>query len=71
MFERYDSGNVPVRRRQLKRARSKISKTRRELAAKTEREPDERPPHLFMAEVRILKAHRKIKGVGGILDLLS
>jgi hypothetical protein len=71
MFTGYSSVNMSVRHKHLKLDQSKIDKARRLFGVKTEQETVERALDLVIAEEPILRAHRKIKGVGGIVDVFS
>lgn len=71
MFTGYSSVKMSVRHKHLKLDQSKIDKARRLFGAKTEQEAVERALDLAIGEQPILRAHRKIKGVGGVVDVLS
>jgi hypothetical protein len=62
---------MPVRHKHLKLDQTKIDRARRLLGAKTEQETIERALDLALAEEPILRAHRKVKGRGGISDIFG
>jgi hypothetical protein len=59
---------MAVRHKHLKLEQSKIDRARRLLGARTEQETVERALDAVLAEAPILRAHRRIKAVGGFLD---
>ena len=56
------------RHKHLKLDQSKIDRARKILGAKTEQETVARALDLVLAEGRIVKVHRRLKGVGGFED---
>jgi hypothetical protein len=71
MFTNHNIVNMSVRHKHLKLDQSKIDKARRLFGAKTEQETIERALDIVIAEEPILRAHRKIKNVGGLSDFFS
>jgi hypothetical protein len=59
------------RHKHLKLDQAKIDRARKILGAKTEQETVERALDLVLAEERIVKAHRRLKGVGGFEDVFG
>lgn len=68
MFTIYDSVNMKVRHKHLKLDQTKLDRARRLLGLKTEQETVERALDMVVAEEPILKALRKARGVGGVVD---
>jgi len=58
-----------MRHKHLKLDQSKIDRAKKLLGTKTEQETIEQALDLVVAEERILKAHRKLGGVGGFEDV--
>jgi hypothetical protein len=58
-----------TRHKHLKLDQSKIDRAKKLLGTKTEQETIEQALDLVVAEERILKAHRKLGGVGGFEDV--
>ena len=54
-----------TRHKHLKLDQSKIDRAKKLLGAKTEQETVERALDLVLGEESILKAHRRVRGVGG------
>jgi hypothetical protein len=71
MFTRNNSVNVAIRHKHLKLDQTKIDKARRLLDVSTEQETVDRALDLVIAEDAILRAHRKVKGVGGVVDVFG
>lgn len=69
MFTLRSSVNM-TRHKHLKLDQSKIDRAKKLLGAKTEQETIERALDLVIGEERILKAHRKLGGVGGFEDVV-
>jgi len=63
--------NMAVRHKHLKLDQGKIDKVRRLFGVKTEQETIELALDLALAEEPLLRAHRKVRGVGGITDVFS
>lgn len=68
MFTLRSSMNM-TRHKHLKLDQSKIDRAKKLLGAKTEQETIERALDLVIGEERILKAHRKLGGIGGFEDI--
>jgi hypothetical protein len=60
-----DSSVNMTRHKHLKLDQSKIDRAKKLLGAKTEQETIERALDLVLGEERILKAHRRLRAVGG------
>ena len=63
--------NMAVRHKHLKLDQGKIDKVRRLFGVKTEQETIELALDLALAEEPLLRAHRKVRGMGGITDVFS
>jgi len=59
------------RHKHLKLDQSKIDRAKKLLGSKTEQETIERALDLVLGEEGILKAHRRIKGVGGFESIFE
>ena len=57
-----------TKHKHLKLDQSKIDRAKKLLGAKTEQETIERALDLLLAEEPILKAHRRLKAVGGFKE---
>lgn len=55
-----------IRHKHLKLDQSKIDRAKRLLGAKTEQETIDRALDLVLAEVPILRVHKRVKNVGGV-----
>jgi hypothetical protein len=71
MFMDHNIVNMAVRHKHLKLDQTKIDRARRLLGTKTEQETVERALDLALAEAPILRAHRKIRAVGGLSDVFG
>jgi hypothetical protein len=71
MFTDYNSVNMAIRHKHLKLDQTKIDKARRLFGVKTEQETIDRALDLALAEEPLLRAHRKVRGVGGLTDVFS
>jgi len=71
MFTSDSSMNMAIRHKHLKLDQTKIDRARRLFGLKTEQETVERALDLALAEEPILRVHRKVKGAGGIVDILG
>ncbi len=71
MFTNYHSVNMSLSHKHLKLDQAKIDKARRLLGLATEQETLDRALDLIIAEERILRAHRKVKGSGGVVDIFG
>ena len=71
MFTEHASMNMAIRHKHLKLDQTKIDKARRLLGLSTEQETVETALDLVIAEEPILRAHRKVKSVGGVVDLFG
>jgi hypothetical protein len=60
--------NMAVRDKHLRLDQEKIDRARRVLRVRTEQETIERALELVLAEEAILRAHRKVKALGGFSD---
>ena len=58
-----------IKHKHLKLDQSKIDRAKKLLGAKTEQETIERALDLVLGEEPILKAHRRVKKVGGFEDV--
>ncbi|HEX7670181.1 MAG TPA: hypothetical protein VF395_11380, partial [Polyangiaceae bacterium] len=65
------SMNMTVRHKHLKLDQKKLDRARKLICAKTEQETVERALDVLLGEEPILRAHRKVKGVGGLLDVFG
>ena len=63
--------NMAVRHKHLKLEQSKLDRARRLLGVKTERETIEQALDVLLGEEPILRAHRRVKGVGGFVDVFG
>lgn len=63
--------NMAKRHKHLKLEQTKIDRARRLLRAKTEQETVERALDILLGEEPILRAHRRVKGVGGFVDVFG
>lgn len=59
---------MSIKHKHLKLEQSKIERARRYLGVKTEQEAIERALDLLLADEAIVRAHRKARRVGGIVD---
>ena len=71
MFTIHTFVNMAIRHKHLKLDQRKIDKARRLFGLKTEQETVERALDLVIAEEPILRAHRKVRGTGGVADVFS
>jgi hypothetical protein len=62
---------MPIRDKHLRLDQSKIDRARRVLRVRTEQETIERALDLIIAEEPILRAHAKVKGAKGFVDLFG
>ncbi len=58
-------------RKHLKLDQAKIDKARRLLGLATEQETLDRALDLVISENPLLRAHRKVKGTGGMVDIFG
>ena len=68
VFTKRYSVNMTIRHKHLKLDQRKLDRARRLIRAKTEQETVERALDVLLGEEPILRAHRKVKGVGGMVD---
>ncbi len=61
---------MSLKHKHLKLHQGKIDRARRILDVKTEQETVERALDIVLAEERIVRAHRRVRGVGGFRDVL-
>jgi hypothetical protein len=71
MFTNYYLVNMPLSHKHLKLDQAKIDKARRLLGLATEQETLDRALDLIIAEEPILRAHRRVKGSGGVVDIFG
>jgi hypothetical protein len=71
MFTKYTFVYMAVRHKHLKLDQDKIDRARRLFGLKTEQETIERALDLALAEEPLLRAHRRVRGVGGVADVFS
>ena len=71
MFTKWYSVNMAIRHKHLKLDQRKLDRARRLIRAKTEQETVERALDVLLGEEPILRAHRRVKGVGGIVDVFG
>jgi len=71
MFTNYAFMNMSLSHKHLKLDQAKIDKARRLLGLATEQETLDRALDLVIAEEPILRAHRKVKGTGGVVDIFG
>jgi hypothetical protein len=71
IFTNYHFVNMPLSHKHLKLDQAKIDKARRLLGLATEQETLDRALDLIIAEEPILRAHRKVKGSGGVVDIFG
>ncbi len=71
MFTNSYSMNMAIRHKHLKLDQAKLDRARRLIHAKTEQETVELALDVLRGEEPILKAHRKVKGVGGLQDVFG
>jgi hypothetical protein len=60
-----------IRHKHLKLDQTKIDRARKLLGTKTEQETIDRALDLVLSEEAIVKAHRRLKGVGGFEDVFG
>jgi hypothetical protein len=68
MFMDYDPVNMALKHKHLRLDQAKIDRARRVLRVRTEQETIERALELVIAEEPILRAHEKVRGIGGFSD---
>lgn len=69
MFTLLSPVNMALRHKHLKLDQAKIDRARRLVGAKTEQETMDRALDLLLAEERILRVHRQVKGAGGFTEV--
>jgi hypothetical protein len=62
---------MAVRHKHLKLDQNKLDRARRLIRAKTEQETVETALDLLLGEEPILRAHAKVRGVGGMVDVYA
>jgi hypothetical protein len=62
---------MAVKHKHLKLDQGKIDRAKRLMQARTEQETIERALDLVLAEEPILRAHRRVRAVGGLDDVFS
>lgn len=63
--------NMALRHKHLRVDQRKLDRARRFLGARTERETVERALDLLLGEERIVRATRRVGGVGGVEDVFG
>ncbi len=63
--------NMALKHKHLRLDQGKIDRARRVVGVKTEQETIEIALDLLIAEEPILRAHRKVRGVGGVTDVFG
>jgi hypothetical protein len=63
--------NMAVRHKHLKLEQTKLTRAKRLLGAKTEQETVERALDVLLGEEQVLKALRKSRAVGGLVDVFG
>jgi hypothetical protein len=63
--------NMAIRHKHLKLEQSKLDRAKRLLQAKTEQETVERALDVLLGEEPILRAHKKLRGIGGFDDVFG
>jgi len=63
--------NMAIRHKHLKLEQRKLDRAKRLLNAKTEQETVERALDVLLGEEPILRAHRKVRGIGGFADVFG
>ena len=71
MFTEHTSVNMAIQHKHLKLDQAKIDKARRLLGLATEQETLDRALDLILAEEPIVRVHRKVKGVGGVVQVFG
>jgi hypothetical protein len=71
MFMLGSSVNMAVRHKHLKLEQTKLDRAKRLLGVKTEQETVERALDVLLGEEPILRAHRRVKGAGGFVDVFG
>ena len=69
MFTVGSSVNMAIRHKHLKLDQVKLDRARRLLRVATEQETVERALDLLLSEEPILRAHRRVRAVGGFVDV--
>jgi len=62
---------MAIRHKHFKLEQTKLDRARRLLGAKTETEAVEQALDVLLGEEPILRAHRRLKGVGGFVDVFG
>jgi len=62
---------MALRHKHLKLDQAKIDRARRLVGAKTEQEAMDRALDVLLAEERILRVHRRLKGIGGFTEVFD
>lgn len=63
--------NMAIRHKHLKLEQGKLDRAKKLLRAKTEQETVERALDVLLGEEPILRAHRKLRGIGGFVDVFG
>lgn len=62
---------MAIRHKHLKLEQRKLDRAKRLLRAKTEQETVERALDVLLGEEPILRAHKKLRGIGGFVDVFG
>jgi hypothetical protein len=62
---------MAMRHKHLKLEQTKLDRAKRLLGVKTEQETIERALDVLLGEEPIIRAHRRVKGVGGFSDVFG
>ena len=65
------SVNMAIRHKHLKLDQTKLDRAKRLIRARTEQETVERALDVLLGEAPILRAHRRLRGVGGFEDVFG
>jgi hypothetical protein len=63
--------NMAIRDKHLKLEQTKLDRAKKLLRAKTEQETVEKALDVLLGEEPILRAHRKVRGIGGFVDVFG
>jgi hypothetical protein len=63
--------NMAIRHKHLKLEQRKLDRAKKLLHAKTEQETVERALDVLLGEDPILRAHRKLQGIGGFVHVFG
>jgi hypothetical protein len=71
MFMLWGFVNMTIRHKHLKLEQNKLDRAKRLLKAKTEQETVERALDALLGEEPILRAHKKLRSIGGFVDIFG